>query len=166
MLKLATLFILLFGHQAICFGQHITDENFTLIDDFVSNQPDFLSDTLDLVQQSTEGGQLISYQHDDKAYIVFDIWLFGETGKIHAMYWTDRNLKFKIVKRTDSKYDRPFYERGYKTTETTEYLSYVDNSVNCYDADRKLLKDSLVSRKQHDFEQLFKDAISEIKIVK
>jgi hypothetical protein len=109
---------------------------------------------------------LIAYHKKDTDYLVFDIWLFGETGKIHATYWTDKDIKFRIVKRTDFSYDKPYYEKGYKVTETTGYLSYIENSVRRYTADKMELKHSLANEKKIECENLFKAVTKDLKIVK
>ena len=166
MLQLLTLIILTFGQQLVSVDQKFIDKNFTLIDDFEKNQKVFRPDTFNLADQSTEGGELIAFHNKDRDYLVFDIWLFGETGKIHATYWTDKNLNFKIIKRTDFKYDKPYYEKGYKVTEMTEYLSYSDNSVRRYNADKKELKDSAADEKKVESENIFKETTKDLKLVK
>ena len=147
------------GQQNVSVDQKFIDKNFTLIDDFEKNLKLFRPDTFDVVDQSTEGGELIAYHSKDKDYLVFNIWLFGETGKIHSTYWTQyKNLNFKIIKRTDFKYDKPFYEKEYKVTEMTEYLSYSDKSVRRYSADKKELKDSTTDeKKKTEGENFFKE---------
>jgi hypothetical protein len=137
-----------------------------LIEDFEKSQVLFSSDTFDLVGQSTEGGELIAFHSKDKDYLVFDICVLGEAGKIHATYWTDKNVNFKMVKRTDFNYDKPYYERGYKVMETTEYLSYSDNSVIQYSADKKELKRSVTGEKQIESENFFKEITRDLNIVK
>jgi hypothetical protein len=166
MLQLITIIVLTLGQQHDSVDQKFVDKNFLLVDDFEKDQKTFRSDTFDLVGKSTDGGQLIAYHKKDKDYLVLDIWLFGETGKIHATYWTDKDMNFRIVKRTDFKYDKPYYEKDYKVTETTEYLSYADNSVRRYSADKRELKDSLAYEKNIETENFFKSVTEDLKIVK
>jgi len=166
MLQLITLIILTLGQQLDSVEQKVVDKNFALIEDFEKNQKTFRADTFDLVGQSTDGGQLIAYHKKDRDYLVIDIWLFGEIGKIHATYWTDKDINFKMVKRTDFNYDKPYYEKGYKVTETTEYLSYQDNSVRRYSGDKKELKDSLADEKKIESENFFKVVTKDLKISK
>lgn len=157
----------LFSLLILIFGQHpSTDNNFQLIDDFENHQKSFRADTFDLVDQSTDGGQLIVYHNKNKDYLVFDIWLFGETGKVHATYWTDRKVNFKIIRRTDFTYDKPYYEKGYTVTESTEYLSYLDQSILRYDADKKKLDNALTNEKKTEGEDLFKAVTKGVKLVK
>lgn len=87
-------------------------------------------------------------------------------GKIHATYWTDRNLNFRIIKRTDFKYDKPFYEGGYKVTETTEYLSYSDTSVRLYNGAKTEQKNGIINEQKMKWEKFFKEITKDLKIVK
>lgn len=165
MLQLITLIILTFGQQNDYVDQEVVDKNFTLIEDFEKSQALFSSDTFDLVGHSTDGGELIAFHDKSKDYFVFDIWLFGESGKIHATYWTDKKLNFKIFRRTDFKYDKPYYEMGYSMTEVTEYISYSNNSVRRYTAEKKELKDK-ANEKQIEGEDFFKAMTRDLKLVK
>lgn len=166
MLRLIALILLTLGQQYVYVDQKVVDKNFVLIEDFEKSQRIFSSDTFDLMNQSTDDGELIAFHNKDKDYLVFDIWLLGETGKIHATYWTDKNINFKIIKRTDFKYDKPYYEKGYKVTEMTEYLSYLDNSVRRYNAEKKELKDTKTDEKKTECENFFKEITKDLKIVK
>lgn len=165
MLQLIISIITILGQQHTPVYQKFIDKNFALVDDFGKNESVFRADTFDLIDQSTDGGKLIAYHTKDRDYLVFDIWLFGETGKIHATYWTDKKLNFKIIRRTDFKYDKPYYEKGYRVTETTEYLSYSNNSVRRYSVDQKELKDP-AEEKKIECENFFKDVTKDLKIVK
>lgn len=166
MQQILALIVLALGQQSVSVAQAFIDKNFALIDDFKKTERSFQSDTFNLINQSTEGGELIAYNSKNKDYLVFDIWLFGETGKIHATYWTDKNLNFKIIKRTDFKYDKPFYEKEYRVTETTDYLSYSDDSVRHYNADKKELRDSTTKESKIKNESFFSEVTKELKIVK
>lgn len=150
--------------QPVIFDQVTSDKNFNLIEDFEKDKGAFRSDEFDLSCHSTEGGQLTAFHNKDKAYLVFDIWIYGETGKIHATYWTDKNLNFKIVKRTDFKYDKPFYEKDFKVTETTEYLSYHSDRMRLYDSERKDLSNSLTIEKKKEYEEFFQEITKDLKI--
>lgn len=163
-LPIITMIVFTLGQQLGAVEQNVVDRNFALIEDFEKNQQTFRRDTFDLVGHS-DGGQLVAYHKRDPTYLVFDIWLFGETGKIHATYWTDRDINFKIVKRTDFKYDKPYYEIDYKVTETAEYLSYTDKSVIRYNSDKREIKDSLADKKKIESEDFFKAITKDLKIV-
>jgi len=143
-----------------------TDENFKLLEDFKKNQSLFRADTFNLYEQSAEGGALIAFHSKDKNYLVIDIWLFGETGKLHATYYTDRELNIKIVMKTDYSYDKPYYEKGYKTTESTEYYSFGDNWFKLYNSEKKEINDQNDKKKSIlDLLDLFKDVTKDIKII-
>ncbi|HAC25210.1 MAG TPA: hypothetical protein DCE81_09870 [Cytophagales bacterium] len=143
-----------------------SDKNFDLIDDFEKSKSTFRPDTFELFNHSTDGGQLIAYHTKDKDYLVLEIWLFGETGKIHSTYWTDRKLNFKIIKRTDFVYDKPYYEKDYKVTETTEFYSYSDSSFKRYNSDKQEIKNSDNSESEVKVKKFFADITKDIEIVK
>lgn len=166
MVQLLIFIFFTFGQSLVFVDQKFIDDNFTLIDDFEKNMKVFRQDTFNLKNHSTEGGELIAFSSKDRDYLVFDIWLFGESGKIHATYWTDKDLNFKIIKRTYFKYDKPFYEKRYKMAERTEYLSYSGNSVRSYSVDKKELKDSVTAEKKAESEDFFKALTKDLKIVK
>jgi len=141
------------------------DKNFILIEDFEETKNTFRPDTFELYDQSTDGGQLIAFHTKDKDYLVLDIWLFGETQK-NTTYWTDKHLSLKIVKQTNYVYDKPYYEEGYKTKETTEFYSYLDDSCKIYDAEREEIKDSDNSTKEKKIRDFFTDVTKDIQIIK
>lgn len=143
-----------------------SDENFQLIDDFEKDKGIFRPDTFELNENSTDGGQLIAYHSQDKDYLVLDIWLFGETGKVHSTYWTDRKLKFKIIKRTDFVYDKPYYEEDYTVTETTEFYSYSDNSFIRYNSNKQEIDNSDNVDSEMKVKNFFADITKHIEIVK
>jgi hypothetical protein len=155
---------------AISFAQPVTldkvtsDKNFNFIDDFEKNKATFASEKFDLWGHSSEGGQLIAFHNKEKTYLVVDIWIFGELGKINATYWTDKDLNFIIVKRIDFEYDKPFYEKDFKATETTKYLSYNSNKVKSYNGERKELSDLLTIEMKKECEEFFKDVTKGLKI--
>ena len=166
MIQLITFLILITVGQTIVTDQKTSDKNFALIDDFERNKTTFRTDEYDLSGHSTEGGQLVAFHNKDKDYIVVDIWIFGEMGKVNATYWMDKKLNFIIVKRADFQYDKPFYEKDFKATETVKYLSYNSDNVKGYDNERKQLTDSLTTEIKEKYEELFKDLTKDLKIVK
>lgn len=145
--------------------QKTSDRNFDLISDFDANRGLFRPDTFQLSEQSTDGGELIAFHTKDRDYIVLDAWIYGETGKLHATFWTDMDLNIRIAQRTLYRYDRPYYESGFKTEETTEYFSFVDNNFRAYDKQRIDITDEL-DRKRIEVQNLFMDLAKEAKIVK
>lgn len=142
------------------------DKNFSLIEDFEKGKDTFRPDTFDLNNLSTDGGQLIAYHTKDKNYLVLDIWLFGETGKVHSTYWTDSKLNFKIIKRTDFVYDKPYYEKDYKITETTEFYSYSDNSFIRYNSNKQEIKNLDNGESEMKVRNFFVDITKDIEIIK
>ena len=156
---------------SLSFGQPVfyqikPEKNFDFIDDFEKSKDTFKSEEFDLEGHSTEGGQVTVYRNAEKSYRVVDIWIFGEMGKVHASYWTDSNSKFIIVRWTDFEYDKPMYEKDFKTKETTHYLSYVADKVRVYDTKRKELGNSLAIEKKKDYEEFFQEMTRGVKIVK
>lgn len=141
-------------------------ENFNLIEDFERDKSIFRSDTFDLNGYSTDGGQLIAYHMKDKDYLVLDVWIFGETGKMHSTYWTDDEFNLKIVKRTDFVYDRPYYVEGYKITETTEFYSYSDSTFTRYNSDKREINTVDNVENEVRVKGLFTEIVKEIEIVK
>jgi hypothetical protein len=166
MIQLIILMIFVWFGQPTSIVKMTSDKNFDLVEDFEKNKAMFRSDEFDLSGHSTEGGQLTAFHNKDKAYLVFDIWTYGEMGKIHATYWTDKDLNFKIVKRTDFEYDKPFYEKDFKVTEKTEYLSYNSDKMRIYDSERKELGNSLSIEKKKEYEEFFQEITNDLKIVK
>jgi hypothetical protein len=166
MVQLIILMILVSFGQPTSVDKVTSDKNFDLIEDFEKNKAMFRTDEFDLSGHSTEGGQLIAFHNKDKSYLVVDIWILGELGKINATYWTDKNLNFLIVKKTSFEYDKPFYEKDFKTTETTNYLSYNSEKVKSYDGEKKELSDSLTIEMKSEYEEFFKDVTKGLKIVK
>ena len=134
---------------------------FHLIEDFEKYKNTFESDTSDLYEHSTDGGELILFHTKDKDYRVFDIWLYGETRKIHATYWTDSNLNFKLVKRTDFIYDKPYYLGDYKTEEVTQFFSYQDGLVKRYNSDRQEITATDNAEHEKATRQLFDDIVND-----
>jgi hypothetical protein len=115
-------------------------KNFELIEDFEQNKTTFTKDSFDIFELSTDGGQLTTFRNNDKDYVVLDVWLFGEIGKVHATYWTDKQLTTKLVKRTYFEYDKPYYEKDFKIEETTEYYSFVGIHFQIYDSMRNEIR--------------------------
>ena len=139
---------------------------FNLISDFETNKAQFNSDTFDLMNLSTEGGELIVFHTNKKEYLVIDIWLYGEMGKLNTTYWTDKNIEFKFIKKTKYNYDRPMYEPDYKIIETTYYYSYPDSNFIIYNLDRKEIQDSSYLVKRKEIEEFFTTVTKDIEIIK
>jgi hypothetical protein len=156
----------IFGCSQQLADQNLFDKNFALIDDFEQNREKFTQDKYDLMDYSTDGGELISYHAKEKDYLVFDVWLFGETGKTHSTYWTDKKFNFKIIRTTRFDYDKPYYEGDYKVTETLHFLSYAGTSVKLYNSEKKEWDPALAPEMKDRKEELFRDLVKDLKLKK
>jgi hypothetical protein len=141
-------------------------KNFELIEDFEQNKAAFTKDSFDIYEQSTDGGQLTTFHDNDKDYVVLDIWLFGETGKVHAIYWTDKQLTIKAAKRTYFEYDKPYYEKDFKIKETTEFYSFVGGHFQRYDSIKNEIRRPDDNERVKHVKELLIDISKEVKIVK
>ena len=84
-------------------------KDFEFLQDFEKNKAEFgTPDTFELNDHSADGGELKVFNDKDFDYIVFDFWLYGETGKLNYTYWTDKNgnMEFKFVKKLTSVYPK------------------------------------------------------------
>jgi hypothetical protein len=141
--------------------------DFDLVENFKSNKSKFNSDTFDILDHSTDGGELIVYHDNEFNYIVLDFWLFGETGKLNYTYWTDNDFKFKVVKKVDYEYDKPYYEEGFKIDSVTNYLSYSQPNYRLFDSSKKEITDrEMVDSTKRELEKFYKDVTQEIEIIK
>jgi len=95
---------------------------------------------------------------------VIDIWLMGEMDKTHSLYWIDRQSNFKIVSQTEFEHDKPFYERDYKVTETTEFYSYSANAFTRYNSERQKIEKSDNAESEKEIKDLFVAVTKDIKI--
>lgn len=142
------------------------DKNFSLIEDFEKNVQTFRSDTFKINNYSNDEGELTVYHNKEKAYLVLDVWLVGETKKIHTTYWTDKELNFKIVKQTTFLYDRPNNEDDYKVTEKTEFYSYTNNSFIRYHSGKQEIKSPDNKEIEMNVRGIFENATKDLKIIK
>ncbi|MEQ8241000.1 MAG: hypothetical protein RIA69_17415, partial [Cyclobacteriaceae bacterium] len=120
-------------------------KDFELLQDFEKNKAKFgTPDTFELNNHSADGGELKVFHDKDFNYIVFDFWLYGETGKLNYIYWTDknRNMEVKFVKQLKYEYDKPYYEEGFKTDSIIRYLSYSDSKTKLFDINKKEITES------------------------
>lgn len=166
MVQLITFLISITAGQAIVTAQTTPDKYFGLIDDFERNKMKFRADEFDLNGHSTEGGKATAFHNKERDYLVVDIWIFGEMGKVNATYWVDKKFNFLIVKRTDFQYDKPFYEKDFKVTEAVNYLSYSPDNVRAYDNERKQLTDALAAEMKRMYEEFFNELTMDLEIVK
>lgn len=140
---------------------------FDLLKDFESNKTKFNSDTLEILDHSTDGGELIVYHDNEFDYVVMDFWLYGETGKLNYTYWTDDDFQFKFVKKVNYEYDKPYYEEGFKVDTMTMYLSYSEPNHGLFNSEKKEITDEkLVDSTKNELEEFYKDVTQEIKLIK
>jgi hypothetical protein len=141
--------------------------DFDLLENFKSNKRKFNSDTLEILDHSTDGGELIVYHDNEFDYVVMDFWLYGETGKLNYTYWTDNDFKFKFVKKVNYEYDKPYYEEGFKVDSVTRYLTYSQPNYRLFDSKKKEIMDKeLVDSTKKELEEFYKDVTQEIEIIK
>ncbi len=141
--------------------------NFDLITNFENCRNEFSKDTFELNGISTEGGELIVFHANEINYLVLDFSVYGETGKINNIYWTDKELRFKLVRNALFKYDKPFYEQGYKTDSIISFLSYQSQEIKMFDNNGiEINSKSLVETKAKELELFFDEMTKGIQIIK
>lgn len=142
-------------------------KGFELIENFESNKAKFNSDTLELLDHSTDGGELIVYHDNEFDYVVLDFWLYGETGKLNYTYWTDNDFRFEFVRKINFEYDKPYYEKGFKVDTVTQYLTYSQSKYRLFDSDKNEITDTkLVESTKIELEEFYKDVTEDIEIIK
>lgn len=142
---------------------------FGAIQDFKEHQPEFVTDTFDLFDHSTDGGQLIVFRSKTSDYMVWDFWLYGETGRLNYTYWTEksRRIKFNLVRQCKYEYDKPYYMEGFKTDSVIRYLSYSPQKTKLFDAAQTEITDpEQIKKTQLELETFFKTVTKDIEIVK
>ena len=146
-------------------ASELTD--FELVQDFSKHKAKFRTDTLKLNNHSTDGGELKVFHNSKSDYVVLDFWLFGETGRLNYTYWTDKDFNFKIVKKSNYEYDKPYYVDGLKTDSTIYYLSYSDSKSRLFDINKlEVTKEKLIDSIKMELELFFKDVTEGIEIIK
>lgn len=131
------------------------DENFNLLDDFEENKNSFRRDSTSLPEISNDGGQVVVYSSPQKSYKVFAVQLFGQPGKLHYLFVTDRNANLKLTKQLEYEYRQPGEKKtAYEPVKKTTFYSFGDKSFKVYNADRTLIKDKDAD-KQEKIEKLF-----------
>ncbi|HNP76050.1 MAG: hypothetical protein U0289_12280 [Cyclobacteriaceae bacterium] len=139
---------------------------FDLLDEFEKEKGSFSTDSFDLVGHSTEGGTVTVYRQQKKSWLVIDILLYGEMGKINTTYWVDKNLTFMLVRRSEFSYDKGIAEKEIKVSESTTYLCYTPNETLGYDSNRKELNTSQTNELKKTTDRFFQEETKGLKIVK
>ena len=143
--------------------------DFELIKDFEKHKAEFRIDTFELTEHSADGGELKVYHNKNFDYVVFDFWLYGETGRLNYTYWTEKggDNNFKFIKQLDYDYDKPYYKEGYKTDSIIRYLSYSSSSYRLFDINKKeIVESEQVEKTKTDLEFFFKDVIEDVEFLK
>jgi hypothetical protein len=141
--------------------------NFDLIENFETNKTKFNTDTFNLNEHSTDGGELTVFHSSKMNYLVLDFWLYGETGKLNYTYWTDKELKFKFIKQVKYKYDKPYYEVNFKIDTNTNYMSYLNPEIKLFDKDKNEITDKrMIDTKEKELKSFFNDVTRGIEIIK
>ncbi|WP_225037352.1 hypothetical protein [Winogradskyella sp. SM1960] len=145
-------------------------KDFELLQDFEKNKAKFgTPNTFELNDHSADGGELSVFHDKDFDYIVFDFWLYGETGKLNYTYWTEKNgnLDFKFVKQLKYVYDKPYYIEDYKTDSIIRYFSYSDSKTKLFDINKTEITESeQIEKSKSELESFFRDVTKGIEIVK
>ena len=155
------LFLLLLSIEPTSSGQC-----FDLLDEFEKEKGSFSTDSYDLAAHSTEGGTVTVYRQQKKSWLVIDILLYGEMGKVNATYWVDRNLNFMLVRRSELSYDKGIAENEIKVSESTTYLCYTPNEIKGYDNNHIDLTSSQTNELKKTTDRFFQEETKGLKIVK
>jgi hypothetical protein len=144
-------------------------KDFELIKDFEKNKAELRTDIFELNDHSADGGELKVFHDKNFDYVVYDFWLYGETGKLNYTYWTKKNRKlvFKFIKQLKYEYDKPYYVEGYKTDSTVRYLSYSDSKTKLFDINRmEITKAEQIEKSKTELELFFRDVIKGVELIK
>ncbi|WP_156875575.1 hypothetical protein [Lacinutrix venerupis] len=156
--------------ESVEIGKSVSEiKDFELLQDFEKNKAEFGTDTFELNNHSADGGELKVFHDKNFDYIVYDFWLYGETGKLNYTYWTEKNgkMNFKFVKQLKYDYDKPYYEEGYKTDSIIRYLSYSDSKIKLFDINKTEITESeLIEKSKSEMESFFRDVTKGIEIIK
>lgn len=145
-------------------------KGFELLQDFEKSKAEFgTPNAFEINDFSTDGGELKVFSDKDFNYIVFDFWLYGETGKLNYTYWMNKNesMEFKFIKQLKYEYDKPYYAEGFKTDSIIRYMSYSGSKTKLYDANKtEITEPKQIEKSRLEMESFFIDVSKGIKIVK
>ncbi len=119
---------------------------FQIIEDFNAEKIKYRTDTIQLENISSEGGELISY-HNNSDKLCLDFFIYGETGKLNYTYFTDKKLNILFVIKRNYRYDSPITEENLKVDSIINYI-YYQKTPKLYDEngdviENKILTDSI-----------------------
>jgi hypothetical protein len=143
-------------------------QEFQSLDFFEKNKSRFQADTFAITGKSKAGGELIIYHSPQMPLVIFDFWMYGEMGKMHAVFFTDQQQHIKLVKRTQYEYDKPFTEPEYTITEQTDYIVFKNEQATIYNATRKKkdIDPYQTSQTGNSIKELFKELTEGINLTK
>lgn len=130
------------------------DENVALLADFERNRNSFKRDTFSLPEISNDGGQVVAYTSPEKNYKVFGLQMFGQPGKLHYLFLTDKDSNLKLVKQLQYEYHKPGAKDDFEPVKKTILYSFHNKEFNVYDADGSPAKDKDAD-KRDKIEKLF-----------
>lgn len=108
---------------------------FINVDSIVNNVDDSKYDTVlvSSYELSSEGSEFIGFYDKKNRLCKLKVTHFGEMGKIcHDYYFYNDSLIFK--KLLTYNYDKPFYEKGYKTTIDSSSYNCIISPIQCNDS--------------------------------
>ena len=114
-------------------------DNFTILSEFNQTKNQYSVDSTALENVSSEGGEIICY-HNNSDKLVFDFFIYGETGKLNYTYFTDKSLNYQFVVKRNYEYDRPIIEKNMKIDSTINYINHKPNKI-LYDQNSNEIKD-------------------------
>jgi hypothetical protein len=136
---------------------------FPIVNDFIENKSQYKIDTMDLENISNEGGEVIVYFNKDNKKTILDFYVYGETGKLNYMYFTEKKFKYQFVVKKEYKYDKPITEKDLKIDSVINYIDFQTNP-KLFDQngnrinDTKKLK-STISKVDSFFKQTLKNNV-------
>lgn len=139
--------------QGFIYAQ-VNNEHFALLDDFEKSKNSFKRDSFSLPEISNDGGRVVAYSAPEKKYKVFSLQLFGQPGKLHYLFVTDKDSNLKLVKQLEYEYHKPGEKNDYEPVNKLMFYTFDQKSFNVYDANRTLIKDS-DGNKREKIEKLF-----------
>jgi len=133
------------------------NENFSLLDDFEKNKNSFKRDTFSLPEISNDGGQVVTFNAPEKKVKVFALQLFGQPGKLHYLFVTDKDSNLKLVEQMEYEYHKTGGKDNYEVVKKITFYLFDGISLNVYDEDRTLIKEN-DAKKREKIEKLFQQA--------
>ncbi len=138
---------------------------FSTFDKFSANRNDFVKDSIELEDVSTEGSIIYFYHSSKYDFIVLDYWSYGEMGKLNILFISDKSFNILIAQDKQFNYNKPMYAKNFKTQETCEFYTFEKGvAIGLYSCNRKKINiDKLrFKNKRNELNKTFKQLIKEI----